>query len=124
MAFRRVIEFKEISMQYSSNGPATLDFLTDITPTGSGTVPGALASALSAPVAIAPTSGVGRRQTAIIPIDNVRGTEFQVKITPGASTQFELYEMLVQIRPIGVYLYGGAPNGGEIWQTVPIAPGI
>lgn len=124
MAFRKVIEFKELSMQYSSNGPATLDFLTDITPTGSGTVPGTLASSLSAPVAIAPTSGVGRRQTITIPLDNVRGTEFQVKITPAATTQFELYEMITQIRPIGVYLYGGAPNGGEIWQTTVIAPGI
>lgn len=115
---------KEISLQYSSNGPATLDFFTDITPTGSGTVPAALASALSAPVTLASTSGVGRRQTITIPLDGVRATEFYPKITPGATTQFELYEMILYIRPIGVYLYGGAPNGGEIWQTVPLAPGV
>jgi hypothetical protein len=44
-------------------------------------------------------------------------------ITPGSTTQFELYSMVMQLRPIGVYIDGSAPNGGEIWSTVPLAPG-
>jgi len=122
MAFRKVNEIKEISLQYSSNGPASLDFFTDIA--AGGTVPGALASALTAPVAIPATTGIGKRQTITIPLDGIRATEFYPKIIPGVATQFELYEMVLYIRPIGVYLNGAAPNGGEIWQTVPIAPGI
>jgi len=122
MAFRKVNEIKEISLQYSSNGPATLDFFTDIA--AGGTVPGALASALTAPVSIPTTGGVGKRQTITIPLDGVRATEFYPKIVPASTTQFELYEMILYLRPIGVYLNGAAPNGGEIWQTVPIAPGI
>jgi hypothetical protein len=122
MAFRKVLEFKEVSFQYASSGVATFDFLTDIPSTG--TVPAALASALPAPVAIPTTGGVGKRQTCTIPLDGIRGTEFQAKVTPGASTQFELYSMVTYIRPIGVYLNGAAPNGPEIWQTAPIAPGV
>jgi hypothetical protein len=128
MAFRKVLEIKEISMQYSSNGVAKFDFFTDLAAVGGvvPAVPGALASALSAPVDLPSTLGVGKRQTVTIPLDGVRATEFYPKITPGISpgTQFELYSMTAYIRPIGVYLNGGAPNGGEIWQTAPLAPGV
>jgi hypothetical protein len=128
MAFRKVLECKEISLQYSSSGTATLDFLTDIAAlSGSFSAPGALASALTAPVTLPSTLGVGKRQTITIPLDGIRATEFAVKIVAGTgapATQFELYAATLYIRPIGVYLNGAAPNGGEIWQTVPIAPGI
>ncbi len=114
-------------MQYSSNGAATLDFFTDIAKGASPGPPAVLASALTAPVTLPTTGGVGKRQTITIPLDGVRGTEFYPKIIPQTGTpgtQLEVYAMTTYIRPIGVYLDGGAPNGGEIWQTVPIAPGI
>jgi hypothetical protein len=121
MAFKKVLEVKELTMQYSSSGTAKLDFFTDIA--AGGTTPGALASALTAPIDLATTGGVGKRQTITVPLDGIRATEFYPKIIPGVTTQFELYSMVVYLRPIGVYLNGAAPNGGEIWQTVPIAPG-
>ena len=129
MAFRKVLEIKEVSIQYSSLGAATFDFFTDLAAVGGvvPAVPGALASALTAPVTLPTTGGVGKRQTITIPLDGVRATEFYPKIIPSTGapgTQFELYAMTAYIRPIGVYLNGAAPNGGEIWQTVPIAPGV
>jgi hypothetical protein len=125
MAFKKVFEIKEISLQYSSSGPATLDFFTDIA--AAGGPPAVLASALTAPVTLPSTGGVGKRQTTTIPLDGIRATEFYPKITAATTptaAQFELYAMTLYIRPIGVYLNGAALNGGEIWQTVPIAPGI
>lgn len=124
MAFKKTLEFKEVSLQYSSNGPSTFDWFTDIAPGASPGPPASLASALSAPITLPTTGGVGKRQTITIPLDGVRGTEFYPKIVPQAATQMEIYAMTTWIRPIGVYLNGAAPNGGEIWQTVPIAPGI
>jgi hypothetical protein len=128
MAFKKCLEIKEISLQYSSSGTAKFDFFTDIAAlSGSFSAPGALASALPAQITLPSTLGVGKRQTITIPLDGIRATEFYPKIiadTTAPGTQFELYAMTVYLRPIGVYLNGAAPNGGEIWQTVPIAPGI
>jgi hypothetical protein len=121
MAFRRVNEFKEITLVYASNGAATLDFLTDI---AAGAAPGALATALSGAITLPATGGMGKRQSITVPLDGVRGTEFQPKIVPGGTTQFELYSGVVYLRPIGVWINGAAPNGGEIWQPAPIAPGV
>ncbi len=104
-------------MVYSSNGAATLAFFTDM-PTA--TPPGALASRLSS--AMPSTTTVGARQTFTLPLDGIRGTQFYPKVTPGVSTQMELYSGLVQARPIGVYL-DGSLTVPEFWQTVPIAPG-
>jgi hypothetical protein len=61
------------------------------------------------------------RVTLTVPLDGIRGTEFYPKITPGASTQFELYSGIVYLRPLGVYIDGSL---SEIWQTAPIAPGV
>ena len=117
MAFRKVNEFKEITLVYASNGSATLQFYTDM--------PGnALAVRLGAGVTLASSGGAGQRVTITIPLDAIRGTEFYPKITPGATTQFELYSGTVWLRPLGVYIDGSALPQGEIWQTVPISPGI
>jgi len=114
MAFRVVNEFKEITIVYLSNGAATLQLQTDM--------PGnTLTARLGAGITIPSSSS--KRIPMTIPLDGIRGKEFQVTITPGGSTQFELYEGKVFLRPIGVYVDGAAVNGGEIWQTVPIAPG-
>lgn len=118
MAFRKVFEFKEITLCYSSNGTSTLGFFTDMP---AASVPGALASRLSA--TLPTTTTVGARQTITVPLDAIRGTQFYPKVTPGVSTQMEIYSGLVQARPIGVYL-DGALTVPEFWQTVPIAPGV
>jgi hypothetical protein len=119
MAFRIVNECKEITLVYSSNGPAVLQLYTDM--------PGgvlALRLPTSSPGAgiTLPTSS-SKRVPLTIPLDGIRAKEFYPVITPGSTTQFELYSMVMQLRPIGVYIDGSAPNGGEIWSTVPLAPG-
>jgi hypothetical protein len=71
-------------------------------------------------VALAATTG---RKTVTVPLDGIRGTEFYPQITPSSTAQFELYSMVVYVRPLGVYIDGSALPQGEVWQTVPIAPG-
>jgi hypothetical protein len=119
MAFRKVFEFKEITLEYSSNGASSLQFLTDMP---AGAVPGALAARLGAGAALPSTTTVGARQTMTIPLDGIRGTQYQPKVTPGTTTQMEIYSGVVYARPIGVYL-DGSLTIPEIWQTVPLAPG-
>lgn len=117
MAQRIVNEFKEISLVYSSNGAATLQLYTDMPG-------GALAARLNSGTGITLASSSSARVELTIPLDTIRGKEFYVKITPGNTTQFELYQGNILFRPIGVYIDGSAPNGGEIWQMQAIAPGV
>jgi hypothetical protein len=119
MAFRKVFEMKEVTLCYSSNGTATLQLYTDM---ASGSAPGALAARLGSGAAIPTTTTVGARQSMTIPLDGIRATQFYPKITPGATTQMELYSGLVQVRPIGVYL-DGSLTIPEFWQTPPISLG-
>lgn len=118
MAFRVVNELKEITIVYLSNGAATLQLFTDMPGFGPGAT---LAARLGAGVTLPSTSG--KRQPITVPLDGIRAKEFYPQITPGASTQFELYSGVVYLRPIGVYLDGAAVPQGEVWSTVPIAPG-
>lgn len=117
MAFRKVHEFKEITLCYALAGTstptATLQFWTDMPG-------GVLAVRLGAGVSLAATTG---RKTITVPLDGIRGTEFYPVITPSATGQFELYSAVVYLRPIGVYV-DGSLTPPEIWQTVPIAPGV
>jgi hypothetical protein len=114
MAFRKVNEFKEITLVYSSNGVATLQFYTDMPG-------GALAVRLGAGVTLPTTSS--KRQSVTIPLDGIEGTEFYPSVTAGSTTQLRLFSGVVYLRPIGVFLDGSTSPTGEIWQTVPIAPG-
>lgn len=112
MAFRKVAEFKEVTIQYQSNGAATFQFYTDMPG-------GALAARLAGSgVTLASTSGT--RKTITIPLDGIEGTEFYPLITPGAATQLRLFSGTVYVRPIGVYIDGSL---NEIWQTTPIPIG-
>lgn len=114
MAQRVVNEFKEITIVYLSNGVATLQFFTDM--------PGnALAARLGAGVSL--VSSASSRIPITIPLDGIRGKEFYMQITPGASTQFELYSGVVGLRPIGVYLDGAALPQAEIFKSSVVAPG-
>jgi hypothetical protein len=114
MAFRVVNELKELSLVYASNGNAVLQLYTDMPG-------GALAARLGGGVTL-PTS-TSKRVPITIPLDAIRAKEFYPVITPGSTTQFELYSGVILLRPIGVYIDGSALNGGEIWSTPPLAPG-
>ena len=111
MAFRKVAEFKEVTMYYQSNGSATFQFYTDM--------PGGTFAA-RLPIAITLPSTDNTRKPITIPLDGIEGTEFYPVITPGPATQFRLFSGVVFDRPIGVYLDGSL---GEIWKTAPIAIG-
>jgi len=111
MAFRKVFDFKEVTLQYQSNGTATFQFYTDMPG-------GTLAARLGAGITLPSTSGT--RKTITIPLDNIQGTEYYPLVTPGGSTQIFLLGGTVWLRPIGVYIDGSI---SEIWQTQPIAPG-
>lgn len=121
MAIQKVNEYKEITFSYSSNGEATLQFYSDMPG-------GALAARLGAGITLPDSSSL--RVTYTIPLDSggpltaaIEGTEFQVKITPGASTQFRLFSGHVKLRLIGIYLDGSTSPQGEVWFTQPIAVG-
>lgn len=112
MAFRKVAEFKELTLEYQSNGAATLQFNTDL--------PGGTLAPRKAPaVTLASTSST--RQTVTVPLDNIEGTLYYPEITPGAATQLRLFGGVVWLRPIGVYIDG---SQGEIWKTAPLSVGV
>ena len=119
MAFRKVNEFKELTLVYALTGTgtptATLQFFTDMP---ASSPPGTLAARLGAGVTLAATTG---RKSITIPLDGIRGTEFYPSITPSSTAQVEIYSGVVYLRPLGVYVDGA---NSEIWQTVPIAPGV
>lgn len=111
MAFRKVAEFKELTLQYQSNGPATLQMYTDMPG-------GALATRLGGGSALADTSS--GRKTVTVPLDGLEGTEFYPVVTPGPGTQLRLFSGVVYVRPIGVYIDGGL---NEVWSTPPLSIG-
>ena len=115
MAFRKVNELKEITLCYASNGAAAFQLYTDMPG-------GTLTARLGGGVTLASSGGAGVRVTTTIALDGLRGTEFYPKISPGGSTQFELYSAVLYLRALGVYI-DGSLTPAEIWQTVPIAPG-
>src|SRR5262252_7189899 len=111
MAFRRVAEFKEIDLQYQSNGISTLQFFTDMP---GGVLQPRLGSGKSLP------DTTSTRKTTTIPLDGIEGTEFYPQATPGATTQLRLYSGTLWLRPIGVYI---DVSLGEIWSTPPLSIG-
>jgi len=111
MAFRKVCEMKEVSIQYSSNGTATFQWYTDMPG-------GQLAPRLGIGTALPTTNST--RKTTTIPLDNIEGTEFYPVITPANATQLRLFSGTVWVRPIGVYIDGSL---NEIWSTPPLSLG-
>lgn len=111
MAFRKVSEMKEVTLQYQSNGASTFQWFTDMPG-------GALAARLGAGKTISTSDST--RKTLTIPLDGIEGTEFYPQITPGGGVQFRLFSGVVYLRPIGVYIDGSL---GEIWSTPPISVG-
>lgn len=111
MAFRKVAEFKEVTLQYQSNGQSNFQFSTDMPG-------GAPAARLGAGIFLPTTASV--RKTITIPLDGIEGTEFFPTITPGSTTQLRLFSGVVYVRPIGVYIDGSL---AEKWETPPISIG-
>lgn len=111
VAIQTVQEFKELTFQYQSNGAFTVQLFTNMPG-------GALASRITANIG---TSN-NERKPYTLPLDNIEGSEFYFKFTPGAATQLRLFSGNLKLRMIGLYLDGSLPVP-EYWTTTPIALG-
>lgn len=109
MAIQKVQEFKELTFQYQSNGDFTVEMFTDF--------PG---GALAQRKTITYGTSANLRATKTLPLDNIEGTEFYFKFTPGPNTQLRLFTGSLKLRMIGIYLDGSIQ---EYWTTTPIALG-
>lgn len=112
MAFQKVNDFKELTLEYSSTGAVTVQLLTDM--------PGGTLTGRLAPYALPSTTAITITKTITIPLDGIQGTEYQLVVTPANGVQIILRQAKILIRPIGVYLDGSL---SEIWQPQPIAVG-
>lgn len=119
VAIQKCQEFKELTIQYQSNGASKVQLETDM-PAGALAIRLPVASPSSAGIAI-PTSS-SARVTMTIPLDGVEGTEFRFTFTPGVATQLRLFSAVVRVRMIGLYL-DGSLTVPEVWSTTPIALG-
>lgn len=113
MAFRKVAEFKEVTIQYQSNGSAIFQWYTDMPG-------GAMTPRLAGGGGVGLNSTASTRKTTTITLDGIEGTEFNPQIVPGPATQLRLFSGVVYLRPIGVYIDGSL---GEIWSTPPLSVG-
>lgn len=113
MAFRKVAEFKEVTLQYQTNagGGVSFQWFTDMPG-------GVLGARLGSGVPLAGTNAA--RVTRTIPLDGIEGSEFYPVLTPNNATQLRLFSGVVYLRPIGVYVDGSI---GEFWSTPPISVG-
>lgn len=118
MAFQKVFDLKEVTLEYSSNGTAVFQLYTDM-PGGTLAIRLPLGAPASGGVTLASTGGT--RKTITIPLDGTQATEYYPVITPGSTTQLTLLQGKIFLRPIGVYLDGTL---GEIFQTQPIGIGV
>lgn len=127
MAIQKVQEFKELTIYYSSNGPSILQMYTDI-PAGTidiaeGTLAIRLPAGAPSSAGYTIPSSNNVRSTFTFPLDNIEGTEFYFKFTPGATTQLRLYAGSVKMRMIGIHL-DGSLTVPEFWATTPVALGV
>ena len=111
MAFDRVKEYKDITIDYNAASGATLLFYTDM-PGGAM----ALRKTIALPATTTRTTRTyGLDATGILP----EGTLHRVKITSTAVVR--LYGGHLRVRPIGVYFDGAA---GEFWETLDTGLGV
>lgn len=96
-------------MSYDAPSGFSLVFSTDM--------PGA-AMAARATLAFPASSG---RRTHTLPLDNIEGTLFKVKVT--STGVVRLFGGVVRVKPISVYFDGGS-TPAEIWQTQEQGVGI
>jgi hypothetical protein len=121
MAFRKVAQFKELSLEYvSPSGASTFKFFTDM--------PGnALALRFTGSL---PQTNPGHypETTTFSLVDGngapLEGTLYYPRVEPFATSAnggTQLRSGVVFIRPIGVYLDGSL---GEFFETMPISVGV
>jgi len=115
VAFQKECDFKEVTIDYRSNGSATFQFYTDL-PGGS------LAARLGSGFTLPTSGGITSDKTITIALDGIQGTLFYPLVTPGATTQIILLRAKLWWRPIGVYLDGSLAIAEE-WLTQPLALG-
>jgi len=119
MAYQKVFDFKEVTIEYRSTGASVFQFQTDL-PGGTMAIRLPLSAPSSAGWSLASSGGIGITKTVTVPLDGVQGTLYQPSITPSGSAQIIVLSAKLWLRPIGVYLDGTL---GEEWITQPIAVG-
>jgi hypothetical protein len=119
MAFRKVAQFKEISVEYiSTAGPGTLKFFTDL--------PGNHLTERTGGKTLTATNADKSPNTITFPlVDNagapLEGTLYYPRVEPPSYGALQLRSGVVWMRPIGVYLDGTL---GEFFETQPISVGV
>lgn len=119
MAYQKVADFKEVTIEYRSNGAAVFQFQTDM-PGGTMANRLPLGAPSSAGFALPSSGGLTITRTITIPLDGVQGTLYLPSVVPGNATQIIVLAGRLWWRPIGVYLDGSL---SEEWITQPIAIG-
>lgn len=118
MAFRKVGQFREVSLEYvSADGPGTFKFSTDM--------PGN-AITLRETKTLPQTAVDKSPQTITFPLVDVNGaplegTLYVPRVEPPVYGALQLRSGVVWIRTIGVYLDGTL---GEFFDTLPIGIGV
>jgi hypothetical protein len=118
MAFRKVAQFKECTLEYvSADGAGTFKFFTDM-PGGHLTD---RTGALALPVTNADKAPASRTFSLVdangAPLE---GTLYYPRVDPPATGALQLRSGVVWMRTIGVYLDGAS---GEFFDTLPISIG-
>lgn len=121
MAFRKVAQFKECSLEYvSPSGASSFTFKTDMPG-------GQIATRLTEPL---PQTASDRspRTTTVSLVDGngapLEGTLYVTRVDPFATSALggtQLRSGCIFLRPIGVYLDGSL---GEFFETMPISVGV
>ena len=122
MAFRKVFQVKEVSLEYvSPSGPSTFKFFTDmpgnhmLDRTGAKTMPQTNADHTPVTTTFSLVDANGA------PLE---GTLYSMRVDPyatSASGGTQLRSGVVWVRPIGVYLDGSL---SEFFETFPAAIGV
>ena len=119
MAFRKVCQFKEVSLEYvSPTGAGTFRFFTDM--------PGGHLVERTGGKVLAQTNADKSPATITFPLIDgsgapLEGTLYYPRVEPPAFGALQLRSGIVYIRAIGVYLDGSL---GEFFETLPISVGV
>jgi hypothetical protein len=119
MAFRKVAQFKEVSLEYvSATAAGTFKFSTDM--------PGNHLVERTGGKILPQTNADKTPNTITFPlVDNngapIEGTLYVPRVDPPANGALQLRSGVIWLRPIGVYLDGSL---GEFWDSLPISIGV
>ena len=119
MAFRKVAQFKEVSLEYvSTTAPGTFKFFTDM--------PGNHLAERTGGKVLPQTNADKAPGTITFPLVDangapLEGTLYYPRVEPPATGALQLRSGVVWIRTIGVYLDGTL---NEFFETLPISVGV